>query len=386
MDESVWISQFAGEDALHLIQVGHAHYSLADVARAAEMFGRAVQVAEAADEAGLALSARRWWGATLFEAGNLRRALTALAPIFAVSEAEDREELYVALIKYTETAQLLPVKHRSICAAHQRLDDLTPGTFSATWRHMAMRLRADLAHFRGQHGIALQHAEFAWHLARNPAAADGPRFLSDEYLSCLVRAQLAVSDPVAAGETLRVWRETEDEIPSYRDITFNSRCSEYERYRGNLDVAVDLARAGLVAAEAANHFHGRILAVNALTRSLVLLGQVDQASDVLDRLADRLGDESKLYRYEFESLRVRLIVGAVPTRRREGRAPPVGRRPEPLGHLDSLEQTARDIDALLESDVWTRRAELDRHDVAGRAETSQESDTMNEPEGDHGPH
>lgn len=370
MDDQGWESAyFAREEIDRLGRLAHSYYRMADVERAAESYGHAVRLAEACGDNELIVSTRRWWGATMFEAGRLRQSLSALAPVLAMGLTEDAHEFYVAIVKYVEAAQLIPVRRQSIESAHQKLDAFVSDGGHESWRHMGLRLRSDFAYLRGQYAESLSFAEIAWRLAALTSGSHEPRFLFDEYLSCLVRAQLAVGDIAAANESLRDWQRQEDEIPSYRLVVLNARRSELELERNNPAKAIDYARTALVAAETANHYHCIILAAVALTRGLMEQDQLALAADTLARLEEKIGDESLVYRYQIELLRVDLELRVLEERpgfldsNEDHSSPRQQRARKNEGVLgvnaqrscDSLTKIGVKIDGLLDCHVWSER-------------------------------
>jgi hypothetical protein len=371
------------ERMTELEQLAISFYELADVQQAARYFGEASSIAGSLKEEAARVRLARWWGACLFECGRLREAFAALAPVVMLEPQEQLEEFYVAVVKYIEAAQMIPVSLASLEAAHARLGQFVSDTHLGHWRHMISRLRADLSCLRGDYHGGLAAAQLSWRLASSGPDV-GPHFIDDEYLNTLVRSQLLSGDLESARETLVEWEFSADQIPSYRSAIFNSCRSVVSRRIGDSRTAVDAGRTALAAAEISNHYQAMCLASNALARALICSGELDLADDIIARQGNRLRDESlieefrtNVLRGDLELARIRLMAGlpivdeeTLPNEPEEkstaraGSSAPTGSVPTGYEaavtgcrdfYFDALEQGAK-LDTLLECAIWSETA------------------------------
>ena len=377
-DPSEFLQASALQRIAELDRLALGFYQVADVQQAARFFGEGYNIAESLMDKEQQIRLGRWWGACLFECGRLREAITALAPIVMIEPESHLEEFYVAVVKYIEAAQMIPVSLSALESAHDRLAQYTSDSRRGDWQHMGIRLRADLACLRGdyQEGVAL--AQLSWRTASAPAASGGPRFLSDEYLNTLARAQLLSGDLEGARWTLDEWQLERDEIESYRTAIYNARRSDVMRRAGDQRSAIDAGRIAVTTAEMSNHYLATCSALNALARALICAGSLDLAEDTIGQLLGRLRDESLIesfragvLRGDLELNRLRSLYGLRIVDDESDQCDAPGSTIGQAGANPALEdgtvqrcrdcyvsalETGRKVDDLLQCETWTGTA------------------------------
>jgi tetratricopeptide (TPR) repeat protein len=104
------LTQAAQEQMQSLEDAGREAYKDRQLLRAAEIWGKALEIAESINDTRKIVFYRFWRGASLFEAGKLRQALAVLTPTLKDGNTGgDAADIYSTLILYVLIAQDLPV-------------------------------------------------------------------------------------------------------------------------------------------------------------------------------------------------------------------------------------------------------------------------------------
>jgi tetratricopeptide (TPR) repeat protein len=266
--------------------------------RAAEIFGRALEIAESIDDLRAIVDYRFCRGMALHGAGRLRQALAVLTPTLQDSTASgDAGDIYGTLTSYIDIAQDLPVSLEAIEKAYAQTENFLRDSGHMDWRHRLLHLRAQLHAERGTYREALTTAEESWALWRS----DHPGYTTDTHLNHLVRISLRLRDAEQARRYLAKWETQENIMPKVREIMFCRRQSDLARLEKRAHDAVDWARRAVLAAEQADYGAARYSAV--LVRAFISIGATERARDGVGRLLVMRHSECGHYRYSIHLLR-----------------------------------------------------------------------------------
>jgi hypothetical protein len=304
------------ESARILWHTAHQYYQLSEVLQAAQVFRKTLEVAESLDDPVFIVNCRRWCGAALYEGGKLREALAVLVPIIKESIGGEPEDCFVAMVKYVEIAQEIPVSSVAIQKAHTTLDHALATVGDLGWRHMQRKKLSEFYKLRGLYPEALQMAQESWMLFSSQRS--GPSFLAEEYLYNLVHLCLLEGKFGEAKRLLTVWDNQDSTVPSYNEMTRLIRHSEFTRLIGNGLEAINSARRACFLAEQTRHYWRLHCSLHALARAFLCARKFPYAESILRRLAENRHSESLHSRYKFHLLRgdyylayARMAVGAV---------------------------------------------------------------------------
>jgi tetratricopeptide (TPR) repeat protein len=236
--------QAAQEQMQSLYDAGWEAYKDSQLLRAAEIFGKALEIAESINDTRKIVNYRCWRGASLFEAGKLRQALAVLTPTLKEGNTGgDAAGFYRTLTRYIDIAQILPVNLGAIEKAYQQTENFLRDSGNLDWRHRLLLLQAQLYQCRGMYPEALAAAQESWAIWQD----EYPGYIADTHLNSLVEISLLLRDAEQAQMYLWEWEMDEhDDIPKSRERMSCSRRSNLARLKGRFTEAVDGARRAIL--------------------------------------------------------------------------------------------------------------------------------------------
>lgn len=288
------LTQAAQEEMQSLSDAGWEAYEDRQFLRAAEIFGKALEIAESINDTRKIVEYRLWRGVSLCEAGKLGQALTVLAPTLEDGNTGgDAAEIYTTLIRYIEIAEDLPVNLEAIEKAYQEIENFLRDSGNLDWRHMLLCLQATLYQLRGMYPEALAAAQESWAIWQD----EHPCYTADTHLNTLVEISLRLRDAEQAKMYLREWEMDEhDTIPKTREGESCSRQSNLARLEGRFTEAVDWARRAMLVD------NSDIDTLILMVRAFLCTGDNHRAWDELIRLLAHCRAESGHYRYDIRLL------------------------------------------------------------------------------------
>jgi len=236
--------QAAQEQIQSLEDAGLEAYKDQQELRAAEIFGKALEIAESINDNRKIVKYRFWRGASLLEAGKLRQALAVLTPTLKDGNTGgDAADIYNTLIRYINIARDLPVNLGAIEKAYQQTENFLRDSGNLEWRHQLLHLQATLYKLRGMYPEALAAAQESWAIWED----EYPYFTADTHLNRLVEISLLLQDAEQAQMYLWEWEIDEhNETPKYREGMSCHRQSDLARLQGRFTEAVDWARRSML--------------------------------------------------------------------------------------------------------------------------------------------
>ncbi len=238
------LTQAAQEQMQSLWDAGWEAYKDRQLLRAAEIFGKALEIAESINDIRKIVLYRFWRGSSLLQAGKLRQALTLLTPTLKEgTTGGDADDIYNTLATYIEIAQDLPVNLGAIEKAYQQTESFLRNSGNLDWRHRLLLLQATLYKLRGMYPEALAAAQESWAIWQDKY----PVYIADAHLNRLVEVSLLLRDAQQAQMYLWEWEMDEhDTIPKTRERLSCSRQSDLARLQGRFTEAVDWARRAIL--------------------------------------------------------------------------------------------------------------------------------------------
>jgi tetratricopeptide (TPR) repeat protein len=284
------LTQAAQEQMQSLSDAGGEAYNDTQWLRAAEIFSKALEIAESINDTRKIVFYRSWRGASLFEAGKLRQALAVLTPTLKQGNTGgDAADFYNTLTKYIEIAQNLPVNLGAIEKAYQQTENFLRDSGNLEWRHQLLLLQAQLYKFRGMYPEALAAAQESWAIWQD----EYPCYIADTHLNSLVQISLLLQDAEQAQMYLWEWEDEHDDIPKSRERGLCSSRSDLARLQGRFTEAVDWARRAMLVDNSAS---------DTVVRTFLCTGDNHRARDELIRLLAERHAESGHYRYDIRLL------------------------------------------------------------------------------------
>ena len=284
--------------------VAGQYYNLSEVIDAAEVYKRALDIAETLNDSDRATRYRRWCGACNYEGGRLLAGLNILAPVVVSVPIQEsrKQDFYVAMIKYVEIAQEIPLSLKSITAGHANITNFLRDNGLTDWQHMLNRKLSELLKLRGLFDQALGLAQESWHHFK-ATRGNGPSFLAEEYLYNLVDLCLKLHNLDQAEYCIGLWRYEGTSVPSYKEMTLLIRESQLMRIKNQIYESIELARKAVSITKQANHYWRIGCATKALIRSFLLAENFEMASKELLNMSAFRHCESFHNRYDFHLLR-----------------------------------------------------------------------------------
>lgn len=268
---------------------------------AAELLGKALEIAKSINDTYEIVYFSTWQGMSLIEAGKYRQALAILAPFLQTQQAPGQAEDFYNLLKtYIGIAQHLPVNLKVIEKAFAQTNNFLRNTGNLSWRHGSLWLQANLYRHRGRHHQALQTYQESWTLWR----AEYPAYIADEHLSSLVYAALTLHNTPLARQYIAEWEHQKDDTPVHRAIIFACAYSHLARVENHSDEAINWARQAILTAEQIDHEEEKKTALVTTVRSLLFADQSELTRGFLCSLLCLRHVENGHNRYE-----VRLLWG-----------------------------------------------------------------------------
>jgi tetratricopeptide (TPR) repeat protein len=283
--------QAAQEEMQSLEDAGLEAYKDQQELRAAEIFGKALEIAESINDNRKIVKYRFWRGASLLEAGKLRQALAVLIPTLKDGNTGgDAADIYNTLIRYINIARDLPVNLGAIEKAYQQTENFLRDSGNLEWRHQLLHLQATLYKLRGMYPEALAAAQESWAIWED----EYPYFTADTHLNRLVEISLLLQDAEQAQMYLWEWEIDEhNETPKYREGLSCCRRSNLAQLEGRFTEAVDWARRAMLVDNSAS---------DTVVRAFLCTEDNHRARDELIRLLAERHAESGHYRYDIRLL------------------------------------------------------------------------------------
>lgn len=283
------LTQAAQEPMQSLYDAGWEAYEDRQLLRAAEIFGKALEIAESINDIRKIVLYRFWRGSSLLQAGKLRQALAVLTPTLKEgTTGGDADDIYNTLATYIEIAQDLPVNLGAIEKAYQQTESFLRNSGNLDWRHRLLLLQATLYKLRGMYPEALAAAQESWAIWQDKY----PVYIADAHLNRLVEISLLLRDAQQAQMYLWEWEMDEhDTIPKTRERLSCSRQSDLARLQGRFTEAVDWARRAILVD------NSDIDTLILMVRTFLCMGDNHRARDELIRLLAHRHAETGHYRY-----------------------------------------------------------------------------------------
>ena len=224
--------QAAQQQIESLEYAGHEAYKDTQWLRAAEIFGKALEIAESINDTRKIVNYRSWRGTSLFEAGKLRQTLAVLTPTLKEgTTGGDAADIYNTLTTYIDIAKSLPVNLGAIEKAFQQTENFLRDSGNLDWRHQLLFSQAQLYQRRGMYPEALAAAQESWAIWQQEHTS----YTADTHLEQLVVISLLLRDAEQAQMYLWEWEMDEyDEIPKSREKLSCSRQSDLARLEGRV--------------------------------------------------------------------------------------------------------------------------------------------------------
>ena len=287
------LTQAAQEQMQSLYDAGWEAYNDTQSLRAAEIFGKALEIAESINDTRKIVSYRFWRGVSLLDAGKLRQALAVLTPTLKDGNTGgDAADFYSTLTKYIQIAQDLPVNLGAIEKAYQQTENFLRDSGNLEWRHQLLFLQATLYKLRGMYPEALAAAQESWTIGER----EYPSYTADTHLNSLVQISLLLRDAEQAQMYLWEWEDEHDTIPKDRERLSCSRRSNLAQLKGRFTEAVDWARRAMLVD------NSDIETLIVMVRAFLCTGDNHRARDELIRLLAQRHAESGHYRYDIRLL------------------------------------------------------------------------------------
>lgn len=283
------LTQAAQEQMQSLEDAGSEAYKDSQSLRAAEIFGKALEISESINDTRNIVLYRFWHGAMLYGAGKVRQALAVLTPTLKEgSTGGDAADIYNTLTLYIDIAQELPVNLGAIEKAYRQTENFLRDSGNLVWRHKLLHLQRKLYERQGMYPEALAAAQESWAIWQD----EYPCYIADAHLNSLVEISLLLRDAEQAQMYLWEWEMDEhDEIPKSRERMSCSRQSDLARLEGRFTEAVDWARRAMLVD------NSNIETLIVMVRAFLCTGDNHRARDELIRLLAQRHAETGHYRY-----------------------------------------------------------------------------------------
>jgi len=288
------LTQAAQEQMQSLADAGWEAYKDIQYLRAAEIYAKALEIAESINDTRKIVEYRCWRGVSLCQAGKLRQALAVLTPTLKDGNTGgNADDIYNTLTTYIEIAQDLPVNLGAIEKAFQQTENFLRDSGNLEWRHQLLFLQADLYKLRGMYPEALAAAQESWAIWQE----EYPYYTADTHLNSLVQISLLLRDAEQAQMYLWEWEIDEhDEIPKYRERLSCSSRSNLAQLKGRFTEAVDWARRAILVD------NSNIETLIVMVRAFLCTGDNHRARDEFIRLLAHRHAETGHYRYSIRLL------------------------------------------------------------------------------------
>ena len=288
------LTQAAQEQMQSLYAAGWEAYKDRQLLRAAEIFGKALEIAELINDIRNIALYRFWLGSSLLQAGKLRQAFAVLTPTLKEgTTGGDADDIYNTLATYIEIAQDLPVNLGAIEKAYQQTESFLRDSGNLGWRHRLLLLQATLYKLRGMYPEALATAQESWAIWQDKY----PVYIADAHLNSLVEISLLLRDGQQAQMYLWEWEMNEhDTIPKTRERLSSSRQLNLARLEGRFTEAVDWARRAILVD------NSDIDTLILMVRTFLCMGDNHRARDEFIRLLAHRHAETGHYRYDIRLL------------------------------------------------------------------------------------
>jgi len=288
------LTQAAQEQMQSLKDAGREAYNDTQWLRAAEIYGKALEIAESINDTRQIVNYRFWRGTSLCQAGKLRQALAVLTPTLKDGNTGgDAADIYSTLTRYIAIAQDLPVNLGAIEKAFQQTENFLRDSGNLEWRHQLLLLQAQLYKLRGMYPEALAAAQESWAIWQH----EYPCYIADVHLNRLVEISLLLRDAEQAQMYLWEWEDEHDDIPKTRESMSCSGRSNLARLQGRFTEAVDWARRAMLVD---NSDIEETLIV--MVRAFLCTEDHHRARDELIRLLAERHAEIGHYRYDIRLL------------------------------------------------------------------------------------
>ena len=283
------LTQAAQEQMQSLYDAGWEAYKDIQYLRAAEIYGKALEIAESINDTRKIVQYCFWRGSSLGQAGKLRQALAVLTPTLKDGNTGgDAADIFNTLITYIEIAQDLPVNLGAIEKAYQQTENFLRDSGNLNWRHLLLLFQAIFYQLGGMYPEALAAAQESWAIWED----EYPYCTADTHLNNLVEISLLLRDAEQVQMYLWEWEmDKHDEIPKERERLSCSRQSDLARLEGRFTEAVDWARRSMLVD------NSNIETLIVMVRAFLCTGDNHRARDELIRLLAHRHAESGHGRY-----------------------------------------------------------------------------------------
>ncbi|WP_293352142.1 MULTISPECIES: hypothetical protein [unclassified Microcoleus] len=294
LDEENPLIQAAQEQMESIRDAGSEAYGDVQLLRAAEIYGKALEIAESINDTRKIVRYRFWRCTSLHTAGKLRQALAVVTPTLKGGNAGgDAADIYNTLAVYIQIARDLPVNLGVIEKACQQTENFLRDSGNLGWRHGLLWLQASLYQLRGMYPEALAIAQESWAIWHH----EYPNYIAEAHLNTLVEISLLLPDAEQAQMYLWDWEIDEhDTIPKERERMSCSRQSDLARLEGRFAEAVDWARRAMLVD------NSNIETLIVMVRAFLCTGDNRRARDEFIRLIAHRHAETGHYRYDIRLL------------------------------------------------------------------------------------
>lgn len=222
-------------------------YCEQDNEQAAQVYKRALKLAETINSPNDVVFFRLWHAIALSGAEQYMEALAILTPTLRSLGQEGRpQDVYTTVTLYVDVALDIPLDYCTVLEPLAFCEEYLETVGRREWRHKLCYLWARLYERRGQFQDALRVAEEGWSIwqSRHPA------YTADTHLEHIVGYCLRTRQPELAAHYLEVWaNDRHNDMPLYRHYKRSGWLANYHRFVGDLETAEAYAHECLTHAE-----------------------------------------------------------------------------------------------------------------------------------------
>lgn len=352
------LTEAAREQMQSLAEAGWEAYSDRQLQKAAEIYGKALTIAESIEDGKAIISYRFWQGEATYENQKLRKALAILAPILQSSSSQgDDADVFNTLILYIGIALNLPTRLAGIEKVFTKTEQFCQDSGKLDWKSNILFSRTQILLQHGQCPQALATAQEAWLLWQKGY----PGYTADTHLNTLVKCCLTLRNADQAMRYLQEWEaDTDNSIPKERALWSSYRQSEVARLQSQFSTAVDWARRAMLVAEQIDGTNESLEAQIVTVRAFLCSGDIGRAPDYLRPLYRQRHSECGHHRYSIRRLwgdyhlaRARQAAGMPPADDEYGtNFPPPTRIANPITTHNALARCRRAYSTALNVGRW----------------------------------
>jgi tetratricopeptide (TPR) repeat protein len=294
------VAETARQQMRSLADAGAEAYKNQQKLRAAELYKKALEIAESIDDSPSITRYRFWWSTNLYDLGRLREALTVIAPIIQGDKVSgEADYVFGALTNYLSIAQELPVSLKAIEKVFTHAEGFIQSSGNYNWRHNLFSIRSDLYVKRGMQREALNIAQESKSVWEDKY----PLYTADGMFSKLVSLSLSLRDTEQAREYLKEWEQhPSNPLPKSREQLLYKRQSDLARFEGRTKEAIDWARRAVLIAEQSDTKDEALFSIKGLIRAFLAEGDCDRARGMVVQYTAIRHSESAFDRYSLHLL------------------------------------------------------------------------------------